>query len=127
MICYPCYMFQGNRDLSDVTHVVVDEVHERTILVFIHVFYPFSCCKTSNMFLCWMRYLNDLYFSLQSDFLLIVLENLIEKHSNQQGRKLKVILMYNSSRFNIFTTYINFAFTFLLFCPSNLVLFLFCL
>ena len=86
-------MFQGNRDLSDVTHVVVDEVHERTILVCIHVFYPFSCYKTSNMFLCWMRYLNDLYFSLQSDFLLIVLKNLVEKRSNQQGRKLKVILM----------------------------------
>ena len=23
---------QGNKDLSDVTHVIVDEVHERTIL-----------------------------------------------------------------------------------------------
>jgi hypothetical protein len=45
MICYPCYMFQGNRDLSDVTHVVVDEVHERTILVCIHVFYPCLCYK----------------------------------------------------------------------------------
>lgn len=48
-------MFQGNRDLSDVTHVVVDEVHERTILVCIDVFYPFSCYKTSTMFLCWIR------------------------------------------------------------------------
>jgi hypothetical protein len=38
-------MFQGNRDLSDVTHVVVDEVHERTILVCIHVFYPCLCYK----------------------------------------------------------------------------------
>jgi ATP-dependent RNA helicase DHX29 len=86
-------MFQGNRDLSDVTHVVVDEVHERTILVCIRFFYLFSCYKTSNMFLCWMRYLNYLYFSFQSDFLLIVLKNLVEKRSNQQGRKLKVILM----------------------------------
>jgi hypothetical protein len=36
---------------------------------------------------------NNLYFSLQSDFLLIVLKNLVEKRSNEQGRKLKVILM----------------------------------
>jgi ATP-dependent RNA helicase DHX29 len=50
----------GNNDLSDVTHVVVDEVHERTIL---------------------------------GDFLLIVLKSLVEKRSNQPGRKLKVILM----------------------------------
>lgn len=40
-----------------------------------------------------VKYLNELYFSLQSDFLLIVLKNLVEKRSNQQGRKLKVILM----------------------------------
>lgn len=86
-------MFQGNRDLSDVTHVVVDEVHERTILVCIHVFCLLSCYQTANTFLWWMTYLNHLYFSLQSDFLLIVLKNLVEKRSNQQGRKLKVILM----------------------------------
>jgi ATP-dependent RNA helicase DHX29 len=42
----------GNRDLSDVTHVVVDEVHERTILVYTHVFYPFSCYKMSCVFIC---------------------------------------------------------------------------
>nr|CAB3487075.1 unnamed protein product [Digitaria exilis] len=62
----------GNRDLSDVTHVVVDEVHERTIL---------------------------------SDFLLIVLKNLVEKRSNQQGRKLKVILMSATVDSSLFARY----------------------
>ncbi|CAD6260852.1 unnamed protein product [Miscanthus lutarioriparius] len=62
----------GNRDLSDVTHVVVEEVHERTIL---------------------------------SDFLLTVLKNLIEKRSNQQGRKLKVILMSATVDSSLFARY----------------------
>ncbi|KAF8714746.1 hypothetical protein HU200_027269 [Digitaria exilis] len=62
----------GNRDLSDVTHVVVDEVHERTIL---------------------------------SDFLLIVLKNLVEKRSNQQGRKLQVILMSATVDSSLFARY----------------------
>ncbi|WVZ85675.1 hypothetical protein U9M48_032570 [Paspalum notatum var. saurae] len=62
----------GDRDLSDVTHVVVDEVHERTIL---------------------------------SDFLLIVLKNLVEKRSNQQGRKLKVILMSATVDSSLFARY----------------------
>ncbi|RLM75014.1 ATP-dependent RNA helicase DHX36 [Panicum miliaceum] len=62
----------GNRDLSDVTHVVVDEVHERTIL---------------------------------SDFLLIVLKNLVEKRSNEQGRKLKVILMSATVDSSLFARY----------------------
>jgi len=58
--------------LSDVTHVVVDEVHERTIL---------------------------------SDFLLIVLKNLVEKRSNEQGRKLKVILMSATVDSSLFARY----------------------
>ncbi|KAL6885885.1 hypothetical protein ACP4OV_010146 [Aristida adscensionis] len=62
----------GNTDLSDVTHVVVDEVHERTIL---------------------------------GDFLLIVLKNLVEKRSNQQGRKLKVILMSATVDSSLFAHY----------------------
>ncbi|KAL6650601.1 hypothetical protein ACP70R_009526 [Stipagrostis hirtigluma subsp. patula] len=62
----------GDRDLSDVTHVVVDEVHERTIL---------------------------------GDFLLIVLKNLVEKRSNQQGRKLKVILMSATVDASLFARY----------------------
>ncbi|XP_039818314.1 DExH-box ATP-dependent RNA helicase DExH7, chloroplastic-like isoform X2 [Panicum virgatum] len=62
----------GNRDLSDITHVVVDEVHERTIL---------------------------------SDFLLIVLKNLVEKRSNEQGRKLKVILMSATVDSSLFARY----------------------
>jgi hypothetical protein len=32
-------VFQGNTDLSDVTHVVVDEVHERTILVCTRIYF----------------------------------------------------------------------------------------
>ncbi|KAG2566262.1 hypothetical protein PVAP13_7NG205600 [Panicum virgatum] len=66
----------GNRDLSDITHVVVDEVHERTILVYTH-----------------------------SDFLLIVLKNLVEKRSNEQGRKLKVILMSATVDSSLFARY----------------------
>ncbi|VAH47845.1 unnamed protein product [Triticum turgidum subsp. durum] len=62
----------GNKDLSDVTHVVVDEVHERTIL---------------------------------SDFLLIVLKSLVEKRSNQPGRKLKVILMSATVDSSLFARY----------------------
>ncbi|XP_062225671.1 DExH-box ATP-dependent RNA helicase DExH7, chloroplastic isoform X2 [Phragmites australis] len=62
----------GNRDLSEVTHVVVDEVHERTIL---------------------------------GDFLLTVLKNLVEKRSNQQGRKLKVILMSATVDSSLFARY----------------------
>ncbi|KAK3144746.1 hypothetical protein QOZ80_4AG0317290 [Eleusine coracana subsp. coracana] len=62
----------GNTDLSDVTHVVVDEVHERTIL---------------------------------GDFLLIVLKNLVEKRSNLQGRKLKVILMSATVDSSLFARY----------------------
>lgn len=62
----------GNKDLSDVTHVVVDEVHERTIL---------------------------------SDFLLIVLKSLVEKRSNQPGRKLKVILMSATVDSTLFARY----------------------
>ncbi|KAG8082023.1 hypothetical protein GUJ93_ZPchr0014g47055 [Zizania palustris] len=62
----------GNNDLSDVTHVVVDEVHERTIL---------------------------------GDFLLIVLKNLVEKRSNQPGRKLKVILMSATVDSTLFARY----------------------
>jgi ATP-dependent RNA helicase DHX29 len=62
----------GNNDLSDVTHVVVDEVHERTIL---------------------------------GDFLLIVLKSLVEKRSNQPGRKLKVILMSATVDSSLFARY----------------------
>ncbi|KAF7042950.1 hypothetical protein CFC21_052423 [Triticum aestivum] len=32
ILSYTLHTFQGNKDLSDVTHVIVDEVHERTIL-----------------------------------------------------------------------------------------------
>lgn len=42
---YTCCVFQGNTDLSDVTHVVVDEVHERTILVCTRAFISLSSYK----------------------------------------------------------------------------------
>ena len=31
--CFCFGIFQGDRDLSDISHIVVDEVHERTVLV----------------------------------------------------------------------------------------------
>ena len=47
ILSYTLHTFQGNKDLSDVTHVIVDEVHEHTILV----------CTCSCMFfsLCAMK------------------------------------------------------------------------
>ncbi|XP_010256331.1 PREDICTED: DExH-box ATP-dependent RNA helicase DExH7, chloroplastic isoform X1 [Nelumbo nucifera] len=62
----------GDKNLTGVTHVIVDEVHERSLL---------------------------------SDFLLIVLKNLIEKQSTHQGPKLKVILMSATVDSSLFSRY----------------------
>ncbi|XP_061363539.1 DExH-box ATP-dependent RNA helicase DExH7, chloroplastic isoform X2 [Gastrolobium bilobum] len=62
----------GDRNLSGITHVIVDEVHERSLL---------------------------------GDFLLIVLKNLIEKHSTESPTKLKVILMSATVDSSLFSRY----------------------
>ncbi|CAJ1940431.1 unnamed protein product, partial [Sphenostylis stenocarpa] len=62
----------GDQSLSGITHVIVDEVHERSLLLS-------APAKFSG--------------ELRGDFLLIVLKNLIEKQSRKGTRKLKIILM----------------------------------
>ncbi|OAY64742.1 ATP-dependent RNA helicase Dhx29 [Ananas comosus] len=62
----------ANKNLDGVTHVVVDEVHERSLL---------------------------------SDFLLIVLKDLVEKQSSRGIRKLKVVLMSATLDASLFSRY----------------------
>ncbi|KAH9625552.1 hypothetical protein KSS87_023449, partial [Heliosperma pusillum] len=72
----------GNRSFRDVTHVIVDEVHERSLLK-----------------------LDTFSFGKQGDFLLIVLKNLLEKQSSQGAFTLKVILMSATVDSSLFSKY----------------------
>ncbi|KAK7265506.1 hypothetical protein RJT34_33126 [Clitoria ternatea] len=64
----------GDRSLSGITHIIVDEVHERSLL---------------------------------GDFLLVVLKNLIEKHSTESSKKLKIILMSATVDSSLFSRYFS--------------------
>lgn len=82
---------EGDADLRGVSHVIVDEVHERTeersaIQTPLHA-------KT-------VTFLNHLFVFTCSDFLLLVLKDLITKRQD-----LKIILMSATLNANLFSEY----------------------
>lgn len=90
-------MLEGDAELHGVSHVIVDEVHERTEERFVKCWHPNNGTVSeresdSNM--------NPILS--YSDFLLLVLKDLIVKRSD-----LKVILMSATLNAELFSQYFN--------------------
>ncbi len=86
---------EGDSELSGITHVIVDEVHERTEERFV------ESTRAHNISVTHMS-LTDTWFLSLSDFLLLVLKDLIVKRMD-----LKIIMMSATLNAELFSQYFN--------------------
>ncbi|KAJ8421852.1 hypothetical protein Cgig2_014902 [Carnegiea gigantea] len=87
----------GNKGFHDITHVIVDEVHERSLL---------SHPGEGEIFIQQSEFRTIVnVFELLGDFLLIVLKNLLEKQAAIGTRTLKVIVMSATVDSSLFSSY----------------------
>lgn len=84
-----------DRNLNGVTHVIVDEIHERGMNEGCYVMFLFQCCFVLLSMMLTV-------FSLLSDFLLIVLKDLLPRRPD-----LRLILMSATLNAELFSSYFD--------------------